>query len=70
MPLTLLLLQHRKRDQQEDLAQESRHIEPVCDADLVQETVRVDQVFDWAGQAAGCARGDVAAEAAFDICGA
>ena len=70
MPLTLLLLQHCKRNQQEYLAQESRYIDPVGNADLVQKTVRVDQVFDRAGQAAGRARGDVAAEAAFDICGA
>lgn len=63
MPMAIPLLEHYEAEQQEDLTDLRRHIEPVRDIRVPLECIRVYPVFQRTGQTAREAGREVAAEA-------
>lgn len=64
MPVTLFRWQNDESQQQEDLADHCRQIDPVCHMDIMGEVVRIRPVFEWTGKATGEVCVESAAEAA------
>ena len=68
MAMALVFRQKEESSKQEDLENERRYIEPVCDVQIALKVVGVDPVFEWAWEAAGEGGGHIAAESCWNVC--
>lgn len=63
-----LLRENREGDEQDDLAYQGWHVEPVGDFSAAEEPVWVEPLDQWAGEAAGERFGNLTAEAPCCVC--